>query len=55
MGEQLSKTEDTSSHLRCVQCNKVLAKRFSDGHFEIKCPRCDTINVVSEKVVEKKL
>jgi len=33
--------------VRCTQCDKLLAKEsISDGVFEIKCPRCKTINRV---------
>lgn len=54
MGEEITKKEDTKQ-LRCANCNKVLAKQFEDGHFEIKCSRCEIINIVSEKGVVKKV
>lgn len=30
--------------IRCVQCNKMIAKDLEDFKLEIKCPRCGTLN-----------
>lgn len=55
MGDTNLKKEEDNNQLRCVECKKVLAKNFLSGHFEIKCPRCSTINVVFKQVVIKKI
>lgn len=55
MNERRSKIIDNDDcHLRCVECKKVLAKRFAGGDFEIKCHHCKTINVVSWQGITKK-
>ena len=52
MGEQELKQENDGDCLRCVKCKKVLAKGFEDGHFAIKCPRCNTINMIAKNDAE---
>lgn len=34
--------------IRCKKCNKLLAKEKMKGTLEIKCNRCNTINVINK-------
>ncbi|MDR3519435.1 MAG: Com family DNA-binding transcriptional regulator [Candidatus Pacebacteria bacterium] len=55
MNEEVpSSKENINDCLQCAKCKKVLAKVFSSGNFEIKCPRCDTINIVEDKQISIK-
>ena len=45
-------SSDHIAQVRCVKCNKLLAKNTSD-EFEIKCERCGTLNRVFEQMVEQ--
>ena len=38
----------STSHFRCAQCNKLLAKPNVKGKIaaQIKCPRCGTVNEI---------
>lgn len=37
------------SQFRCKSCSKLIGKDFHDGHIEIKCLRCGTLNVLLNK------
>lgn len=50
MSEIKETKKDSENCIRCVKCDKLLAKNFSDGTLEIKCVRCGTINVIFENV-----
>ena len=43
---QIKYSSESKDSLRCVKCSKLLAKNFTHGEFEIKCPRCGTLNAV---------
>lgn len=45
-------SDNNPSHLRCVKCNKLLAKNNRDK-LEIKCERCGTLNRVFEQMIEQ--
>lgn len=45
-------SENNLSQIRCVKCNKLLAKNDSNK-FEIKCERCGTLNKVIEQMIEQ--
>lgn len=45
--------KDPPEQIRCARCNKLVAKSFTHGHFEIKCPRCNTLNAVFEKMIRQ--
>lgn len=34
--------------VRCKECNKLLAKERIIGVLEIKCTRCNTLNVINK-------
>jgi len=36
--------------IRCIQCKKLLAKLEGVKQIEIKCPRCKSINKLSENL-----
>ena len=46
------KSENTGQ-VRCVKCDKLLANRVVREHFEIKCPRCGTLNRIFEQMIEQ--
>ena len=48
----ISMSDNNQPQVRCVKCNKLLAKN-SDGHFEIKCERCGTLNKALELMIEQ--
>lgn len=37
--------------VRCTKCNKLLGK--VEGDYEIKCPRCGTMNTKKESVKDE--
>ena len=45
--------KEQNLHVRCMKCGKLLAKRLSHGHAEIKCTRCGTLNTVLERMIEQ--
>ncbi len=49
--KETKKLPDNS--IRCVSCDKLLAKDFFGGSLEIKCNRCGTINVIFEQVTDQ--
>lgn len=47
-------TENSVCDLRCTHCGKVLAKdKLDAGHFEIKCLRCGTLNILFRDTKEQ--
>ncbi len=51
-----SSRDDSESDLqiRCVKCDKLLAKKIGTAYgFEIKCPRCGTLNRVLEQLSQQ--
>lgn len=43
---------DYTSQIRCIKCDRLLAKNNEDK-FEIKCERCGTLNKVFERMIEQ--
>lgn len=48
MSENVPKVS-SNDQIRCVKCQKLVAKILFSGHFEIKCLRCETLNELVEK------
>jgi len=42
-----------NNQVRCLKCDKLLANRVVREHFEIKCPRCGTLNKIIEQMIEQ--
>ncbi|EOF6319753.1 Com family DNA-binding transcriptional regulator [Salmonella enterica] len=34
-------------NVRCLHCNKLLARASSFDFIEVKCPRCKTLNIIT--------
>lgn len=49
----ISATRERQDGVRCAKCDKLIAKNLLEGHLEIKCPRCGTLNVIFEKMPEQ--
>jgi PAS domain S-box-containing protein len=49
-----TKDQDQShGQVRCMKCGKLLARKLGHQHFEIKCPRCGTLNMMLDKMIEQ--
>ena len=46
--EVVFEVKETMEIVRCTNCNKLLGK--VEGSYEIKCPRCKTMNTDKESV-----
>jgi phage FluMu protein Com len=53
MKKSIQQQKDDESALRCLNCEKLLAKKKSSGHFEIKCLRCGTLNKLKSRKIEQ--
>lgn len=53
MSENKLKIKDTSTHIRCTKCSKLLLKKLPSDLFEVKCLRCGKLNVIFEKVTDQ--
>lgn len=49
----LKKTDDVDYHVRCVSCNKLIAKKIPEGGLEFKCLRCGRLNSILEHGVSQ--
>lgn len=58
MSEETQNSQTQVQHnledeIRCMKCGKLIAKTMAHGHFEVKCPRCGTLNAVFEQMIEQ--
>lgn len=44
MSEISQRKQNSLDEVRCNRCGKLIAKDLGDGHFEVKCLRCSTLN-----------
>ena len=55
MSEGFEKNDSIEDGFRCSECHKLLAKLMPGrhGNFEIKCPRCGTLNTILEQMISQ--
>lgn len=53
MKKSIQQQKDDESALRCLKCEKLLAKQKKSGRFEIKCLRCGTLNNTADQKIEQ--
>lgn len=41
--------ESNMESMRCPHCNRLLLKSAATGTIEVKCPRCKSLNIFTNK------
>jgi PAS domain S-box-containing protein len=53
MNKIIQQSKSETPHIRCLKCDKLLAKHYKVGQLEIKCLRCGALNKAKTQNIEQ--